>query len=141
WTIDDLAAAVRRWIGEETFPISSESGGVHLVDDHGARYGGFDAVTIVGLMEHEWPDRPRRNIFYPPGLLKALGWPSEKDRRAAAEARFLDLIASSSGHVALSTFTLDDEAIVTRSIQLDEVPRAKLSVVSRDHAQTSIADG
>ena len=68
------------------------AGGVHLLDDQAARYGDFDDVTIVGLIETEWPERPRRNIFYPPALLKALGWPSEKDRRAAADARFLDLL-------------------------------------------------
>ena len=49
-------------------------------------------MTIVGIVESDWPERPRRNIFYPPTLLKALGWPSEKDRRAAADARFLDLL-------------------------------------------------
>jgi RecB family exonuclease len=127
WTIDDLAAAVRRWISEETFPVESADAGVHLVDDHAARYGEFDDVTIVGLIDSEWPDRPRRNIFYPPGLLKALGWPSEKDRRAADEVRFVDLLGSSSGEVALSVFSLDDETIVARSVLLDEVPRARLS--------------
>jgi RecB family exonuclease len=131
WTIDDLAAAVRRTIGEETFPAESAKTGVHLLDDQAARYGDFDDITIVGLVEHEWPERPRRNIFYPPGLLKALGWASEKDRRAADEARFLDLLGSASIDVALSTFTLDDEAIVSRSVLLDEIPRARLSAVVR----------
>ena len=127
WTIDDLAAAVRRWIGDETFPVQSADSGVHLLDDQAARYGDFDDMTIVGLVETEWPERPRRNIFYPPGLLKSLGWASEKDRRAADEARFLDLLASASRELALFTFTLDDEALVGRSILLDEVPRARLS--------------
>jgi RecB family exonuclease len=131
WTIDDLAAAVRRWIGEETFPARGTSTGVHLLDDQAARYGDFDDITIVGLIENEWPERPRRNIFYPPALLKSLGWPSEKDRRAADEARFLDLLASASREIALSTFTLDDESLVSRSILLDEVPRARLSAVQR----------
>ena len=40
--------------------------GVHLVDDQAARYGAFDDITIVGLVENDWPERPRRNIFYPP---------------------------------------------------------------------------
>jgi RecB family exonuclease len=128
WTIDDLAAAVRRWIGEETFPVESADVGVHLVDDQAARYGEFEDMTIVGLIENEWPDRPRRNIFFPPGLLKA------------ADARFLDLLGSASGQVALSTFTLDDEALVTRSIQLDEVPRARLSTVTRDTRTAAIPD-
>ena len=65
----------------------------------------------------------RRNIFYPSGLLKALGWPSEKDRRAAAGSRFLVLLTSASARVELSTITLDDEALVTRSILLDEHPQ------------------
>ena len=127
WTIDELASAVRRWIGEETFQVPDAANGVHLLDDQAARYGDFDDMTIVGLIENEWPERPRRNIFYPPALLKSLGWPTEKDRRAADEARFLDLLASPSRDIALSAFTLDDEALVTRSILLDEVPRARLS--------------
>ena len=97
WTIDDLAAAVRRWIEDETFgPDGSDAFGVHLLDDQAARYGEFDDITLVGLVEHEWPEQPRPNIFYSLGMLSALGWPSEKDRRAAADARFLDLLASPS---------------------------------------------
>ncbi len=136
WSIEDLAAAVRRWLGEQTFVPESEGAGVQLLDDQAARYIECDDLTLVGLVENEWPERPKRNIFYPLSLLKALGWPSEKDRRGAAAARFLDLLASASRRVALSTFTLDDEALVTRSMLLDEVPRARLSmVVSDDQAE------
>lgn len=131
WSIEELAAAVRRWIGDQTFVQETAASGVHLLDDQAARYGEFDDVTIVGLIENEWPDRSRRNIFYPPALLAALNWPSEKDRHAAADARFLDLLASARTRVELSLFLLDDEAIVSRSIQLDEVPRARLSTVTR----------
>jgi RecB family exonuclease len=133
WTIDDLAAASRRWIGEQTFAPEAASGaeaGVQLIDDQAVRYGEFDDITIVGLIEQEWPERPRRNIFYPPALLKALGWPSEKDRRAAADARFLDLLASASRRTYAFTFTLDEDSLVTRSTQLDEIPRARLSIVA-----------
>jgi ATP-dependent helicase/nuclease subunit B len=130
WTLDDLATAVRRWIGGQTFPPEQRhGGGVRLFDDQAARYALADDLTIVGLVEQEWPDKPRRNIFYAPAQLKALGWPSEQDRHAASDARFLDLLASASKRVTLSTFTLDDEALVTRSLQLDEVPRAKLTTV------------
>lgn len=131
WTGMELAASVRRWIGEATFVPKSASAGVRLLDDQAARYGDFEDITIVGLIESEWPERSRRNIFYPPNLLKALGWPSEKDRHGAADARFLDLLASAHSRVELSVFLLDDESIVSRSIQLDEVPRARLSTASR----------
>lgn len=134
WAIYDLAAAVRRWIQEETFGPLSSAAGVHLIDDQDARYGEFDGLSLVGLVEGDWPERPRRNIFYSPSLLKRLGWPTEKDRRAAADARFLDLLGSAVRRVRVSTITLDDEALVMRSSQLDEIPRARLATVleSRD---------
>ena len=105
---------------------------MHLLDDQAGRYGDFDDVTIVGVVDQDWPERPRRNIFYPPALLKSLGWPSEKDRRAAGDARFLDLLTSASRRTMVSTFTLDEDAIVSRSMQLDEIPRARLSTVARE---------
>ena len=131
WTIDEIGIAVRRWIGEQTFVVEdgSAAGGVHLVDDQAVRYGNFDDIAIVGVVEPDWPERPRRNIFYPPALLKSLGWPSEKDRRGAADGRFLDLLTSASRRTLVSTFTLDEDALVTRSLQLDEIPRARLSSV------------
>jgi RecB family exonuclease len=133
WTIDDLSIAVRRWLEDQTFvPDGDAPRGVHLLDDQAARYGDFDDVAIVGVVDQDWPERPRRNIFYPPALLKALGWPSEKDRRAAADARFLDLLTSARRRTLVSTFTLDEDAIVSRSLQLDEIPRARLSTASRE---------
>jgi RecB family exonuclease len=134
WTFADLASAVRRAIEASTF---SQAGSpprpsVYLVDDQAARYGAFDHLVVVGLIENDWPEPGARNIFYPPVLLKALGWPSEKDRRAAAEARFLDLLGSASRSVMLSTITLENEALVTRSTMLDEVVRARLSAVAEE---------
>src|SRR5262249_54446821 len=114
WAIDDVAIAVRRGVEQQTFALEPsleqsavadgglklqlKTGGtrIWLLDDHAAPYGDFDDVTVVGLIDADWPERLRRNIFYPPSLLKALGWPSEKDRRAAADARFLDLLESPS---------------------------------------------
>jgi inactivated superfamily I helicase len=91
WTIADLALAVRTAIGSETAqPAAADGPGIHLVDDQEARFGDFDEVTLVGLIEHEWPERPRRSIFYPPELMRALGWPSEKDRRAAETGHALN---------------------------------------------------
>ena len=132
WTIDELGIAVRRWIEDQTFvPEQQQGSGVHLLDDQAVRYGDFDDVAIVGVVDRDWPERPRRNIFYPPALLKSLGWPSEKDRRAAGDARFLDLLTSASRRTLVSTFTLDEDAIVSRSMQLDEIPRARLSTMVR----------
>jgi RecB family exonuclease len=131
WTADDLALAVRRAIEDQTFEPDSAAAGIQLLDDRAARYGDFDDVSVVGLVETDWPERPRRNIFYPPALLKSLGWPSEKDRRAGADAHFLDLLAGASRRTSISTFTLDEDAIVSRSMQLDEIPRARLSAIAR----------
>jgi RecB family exonuclease len=105
---------------------------VVLLDDRAARYAAFDDLAIVGLVEGDWPERSRRNIFYGSSVMSALGWPSERDRRAAAESRFLDLLASPSHSVALSTFTLEDEALVEPSTLLDEIGRARLSTVLGD---------
>ena len=129
WSIADLAAAVRRFIEDHTFDPEHQGHGIHLLDDRAARYGEFGDITVVGLVESEWPERQARNIFYPSGLLKALGWPSESTRRRAADARFVDLLASPTRRIAVSTVMLDDEAIVMRSVQLDEISRARLSSV------------
>lgn len=138
WTIEELAGAVRRRIEDHTVPIAVAPSGIHLLDDRAARYGAFDDITVVGLVESEWPEKQARNIFYPSGLLRALGWPSESTRRRAADARFLDLLGSSSRRVAVSTVTLDDDAIVMRSMQLDEIARARLSPVRSGAARARI---
>jgi RecB family exonuclease len=136
WTSQDLGTGVRRWIELRTFAPSPSAVGIHLLDDQAARYGEFDEMTLVGLVEHEWPDKPRRNIFYPPNLLKALGWPTERDRRSAATARFLDVVASPTARITISTFLLEDEAMTGRSILLDEIPTARLSTVPETLPET-----
>jgi len=137
WTIAELGIAVRRWIEEHTFDPEAAGSGIHLLDDRAARYGDFDDLAIVGLVETDWPEKPRRNIFYPPSLLKSLGWPSEKDRRSADDARFLDLLASACRHTTVSTFTLDEDALVSRSMQLDEIPRARLTTAALPSADAA----
>src|SRR5204862_6322179 len=109
WTIDEPVVAVRRWTEEQTFVSEPAGAGLHLVDDQAVRYGDFDDITIVGMIENDWPDRPRRNIFYPPGLPHALGRPSQQDRRGAAAARVLDVLASASRRLTLTGFALDPE--------------------------------
>ena len=135
--IAELSASVRRWIEEQTFVPDSGDAGVQFLDDQAARYGEFDDIAVVGLIEGEWPERPKRNIFYPSSLLVSLGWPTEKERRGAAEARFLDLLTSSSRRVTVSTVSLDDEALVEPSAFVDEIPRARLSTVAVDSAMTA----
>jgi RecB family exonuclease len=128
-TIDDLAPDIRRWIEEETFDPRAGDAGIHLLDAQAARFGDFETITIVGMIEGEWPERARRNIFYSPAVLAALGWPSERDRRAASAAAFVDLVRSSSGQVVVSTFTFDDEALVEPSSLVEALEGARLSVV------------
>ncbi|HEY7284223.1 MAG TPA: PD-(D/E)XK nuclease family protein [Vicinamibacterales bacterium] len=129
WTVEELTLGVKRWIEEQTCDGERGDGELLLLDDKAARYRELDDATIVGLVESDWPERPKRNIFYPQRLLKSLGWPSEKDRRGASDAHLLDLILSPSRQTVLSTFTLDDDALVSRSLQLDEVLRARMSIV------------
>jgi RecB family exonuclease len=129
--IDDLAPEIRRWLEDATFAHSERQsrGDIHLLDAQAARFGDFDDVTLVGLVEGEWPERPRRNIFYAPSVLGALGWPSERDRRSAITATFLDLVTSASRSVVMSTFTLDDEALVEPSSLLEDAAGLGLSKV------------
>ena len=133
--VKDIAASVRRWIEEHTLVAESSGEGVQLLDDQAARYGEFDDLNLVGLIEGEWPERPSRNIFYPTSLLASLGWPTEKDRRAAAEVRFLELLQSPLVRTMVSTVSLDDEALVEPSTLADEIPNARLSTMPiGDHA-------
>ena len=89
---DEVAALIRRWIEGQTFAPQSGAEGVHLVDSDSARFGRFEHVHIAGLVENEWPDRARRNIFYSPAVLRELGWPAESDRLTGARAAFADLL-------------------------------------------------
>src|SRR5439155_11177916 len=137
-TIDDLAPEIRRWIEEATFIPESGGTGLHLLDAQAARFGDFDEVTLVGLVEGEWPERTRRNIFYAPSVLSVLGWPSEKDRRAASTAAFLDLVTSASREVVISTFTLDDEALVEPSSLIDEAASLSLTRIEASTSQMEL---
>ncbi len=82
---DEVAALVRRWIEARRSRRARATTGVHIVDAESARFGDFDAVQLAGLVDGEWPERPRRNIFYSPGILRDLGWP--RGGRSAARRR------------------------------------------------------
>ncbi len=122
---DEVAAMVRRAIDAHTFASHSGESGVHLVDAESAPFGEFDAVQLAGLVDGEWPDRPRRNIFYSPAILRDLGWPAEADRVEAVRAAFADLLRLPSRELAISTFSLEHDSLVSPSVLLDDVAVAE----------------
>jgi RecB family exonuclease len=133
-TIERLSGAVRRWIDGQTFAPHTGSEGVLLLDAPAAAYADVDELRLVGLVESDWPERARRSIFYPLNLLSQLGWPNESDRLAAARARFHDLLRLPRARVSASTFTLEDDAIVSPSPLLDEVDASGLTVEREERA-------
>lgn len=129
-TVTELSAAVRRWIGSQTFEIATTRGGVRIVDAQSARFADLEDVQILGLVEGEWPERQRRNVFYPRSLVAQLE-PSrpervaieeERDHVRAARATFRDLIGLAGARTRLSTFALESESVVEPSTFLDDVP-------------------
>jgi RecB family exonuclease len=135
---DELAATLRRWIEAQTFSPRRGSGGVQAVDAQAARYGVFDTVFIAGLIEGDWPAPSPRNIFYPAFLLAQLGWPAESARLAAARAAFVDLLWLAHQDVSVSTVTLEDDAIVSPSPLLEELPRVMLAVDRVEPSKTLV---
>jgi ATP-dependent helicase/nuclease subunit B len=125
---DEVAALVRRSIESQTFAPRTGDSGVHLVDVASAKFGEFDAIYLAGLVEGEWPDRPRRNIFYSPALLRELGWPAESERLASARSTFRDLLCLPTARVIVSTFTLEQDSVVVPSTFLDELERSGLDI-------------
>ena len=132
----EIVASLRRWIEGQTFSPRAGSGGVHLVDAQAARFGSFDDVHLVGLIDADWPDRAPRNIFFPPFLLQQhFGWPAESDRLKAVRGAFRDLLRLPHRRVSASTFALEDEAIVGPSVFLEDLETAGLDVVRWDTAR------
>lgn len=127
-SIAELSSAVRRWIDGQTFSPRLGTEGVTLLDAAAAPYADLDELRIVGLCESDWPERGGRSIFYPQSLLSQLGWPSDQDRLYAARACFQDLLKLPARRVALSTFTLEDDAIVSPSPLLEDIDAVGLPV-------------
>lgn len=137
-SLADLAATIRRWIEGRTFTPRTGGGGVRLLDADAARFGRFDEVRLVGLVEGEWPERPRRSVFYPVRLLMPLGWPGRAERLSGARAAFQDLLSLARLTTAVSTFTLEDESIVAPSPFIEELSDGRFETVpagevERDH--------
>ncbi len=118
---DEVAALVRRWIEGHTFAPRTGDAGVHLVDADSARFGEFEEIQLAGLIDGEWPARPRRSIFYSAGVLRELGWPAEAGRIDGARAAFTDLLRLPRQRLAVSSFSLEADSIVGPSPLLDEL--------------------
>ncbi len=124
-----LSAAIRRWLGSQTFAASTGEAGLQIVDAQAARFGQFDDVQLVGMIDGEWPERFRRNVLYPSSLLAQLeplpGSPDpagrERESLNAARANFRDLLQLSRLRVRVSSFVLENDAVVEPSILLDEI--------------------
>jgi RecB family exonuclease len=127
-SVAELSGAVRRWIDGQTFAPRLGATGLMLLDASAAPYADVDEIRIVGLSEADWPERSPRSIFYPQSLLGQLGWPGEQDRFPAARARFQDLLRLPRRRVSLSSFTLEDDSIVSPSPLLEEVDAAGLPI-------------
>ena len=128
---DLLSASIHVWIERQTFTPRRGSTGVHLVDAVAARFGAFDHVHIVGLVDAEWPERQRRSIFYTSSLLKDLGWPSEVDHLKSQQAGFRELVTLPARTLSLSAFQLEGDAVVAATPLSEEarmLPRVTTDV-------------
>ena len=143
----DLAevwANIRVWIERRAVQLESDQGGVQLVDAQAACYGCFTSVTIVGLIEKDWPQQRSRSIFYPSLMLEQLFQSSSVSdkppdtsqvaRNRAEHARFQDLLGLSTDQLRLSSFTLDhldQDALVNPSTFIENL-EAEVSPVDEE---------
>ena len=121
--LSSVAAMIRRWIEGQTFSPRAGHTGVQLLDAQAARYGEFDEVFLVGLVEGEWPQRSSKSIFYPASLLSQLDWPDSRMALAGERAAFHDLMGLARRQVHLSTFELENDSIVGPSVFLEDADR------------------
>jgi RecB family exonuclease len=129
-TVSELSAAIRRWLGAQTFATATGPGGIRILDAQAARFADLDDVQIMGLVEGEWPERPRRNVFYPRSLIAQLE-PSRPERIAlneeadqvrSARAAFRDLAGLATTRTRVSTFALESESVVEPSSFVEDLP-------------------
>jgi RecB family exonuclease len=130
-TLDEVAASLRRWIEAQTFSPRLGEAGIHLVDAQAARYGDFDEVHVVGLVQEDWPPSPQRNVFYPLRMLRHLAWPAERDRIAGERAAFYDLLHLPRQTISLSSVLLESESIASPSPFLEQLEDVGLVVERR----------
>ena len=137
---EEVASMVRRGIDMHTFASRRGESGVHLVDADSAPFGEFDHVQLAGLVDGEWPDRPRRNIFYSPAILRDLGWPADADRVEAERSAFADLLHLPARTLAVSTFSLEHDSLVSPSMLLDEIERAGIGTGAGTETETGAGE-
>lgn len=118
---ETLAAVIHHLIESQTFAPGQHHAGVHLVDAVSARFGEFTDVYLVGLVDTDWAERPRRNVFYAATLLKTLGWPQEPDQIRAQQAAFRDVLTLAHDRTRLSAFQLEGDTLVGLSTMIDAV--------------------
>jgi RecB family exonuclease len=126
----ESAAMIRRWIEGQTFAPRTGATGVQILDAQAARYGEFDELFIVGLVEGEWPRPSARSIFYPHSLLTRFDWPDSRAALAGERAAFRDLVLLPRMQVTVSTFELENDSIVGPSVFLEDVDRLGLQTRS-----------
>ena len=127
---DVVGTLIRRWIEVQTFAPRAGNSGVPLVDAWSARFGDFDEAHLAGLVDGEWPEPARRNIFYSSSILRELGWPAESDRLAGERALFADLLRLPVSRLSVSVFTLEGDALVSPSSLIDELDHAALDTMN-----------
>jgi RecB family exonuclease len=129
-TVTELSASLRRWLGTQTFDDHTGESGIRILDAQAARFADLDDVQIMGAVEGEWPERPRRNVFYPRSLIAPLE-PSrperiaveeEREQMRSARASFRDLLGLARHTVRISTFSLESESVVEPSSLIEDVP-------------------
>jgi CRISPR/Cas system-associated exonuclease Cas4 (RecB family) len=151
----DLAevwANIQVWIEQPAVQLESDhdQGGVQLLDAQAACYGSFTSVTIVGLIEKDWPQQGSRSIFYPSLMLEKffqfslvsekLPESSQVARNRAERARFRDLLGLSTDQLRLSSFTLDhldQDALVNPSTFIEKL-EVEVSEVDEEAPSTRI---
>ncbi len=130
-----ITSTLRRLLEAATFAAPAGAAGapfgpgaVVLADARAARYGAFDNLCLVGLVDREWPDLARSSSLYPAALLYRLGWPREVDRQRAARAAFRDLVGSAACRVTVSTVAFEDDAVVAGSPLLEDLAELDVEV-------------
>ena len=144
--VGTLTAALRRWLEAQTFATTSGDPGLQLIDAGAVRYGVFDEIQILGLVDGEWPERTRRNVLYPSSLLALLepapgvSDPNTRERDALRSARalFRDLVLSPAERVRLSSFLLENDAVVEPSLLVDEVAATGVQVLREAEPLTRV---